>query len=148
MQLVWIVALAITALLAAGAAPAAAGAPEARGCPCIGAMPDYEARTKVHWWNRDSYAFPITRDGKEQQVSPQSVICYHQYSEERGKTDGSALEIMRNYKAAWQQLGAEIVWDKPGQVVGRMTKDGKEYWLYARASRDDVYDAASSWWSR
>jgi hypothetical protein len=130
MQFVRIVALAVTALLAAGAARAAAGAPEARDCPCIGAMPDYEAGTKVHWWNWDSYAFRITRDDKVQQISPQGVICYQQYSEEKGKTDGSALEIMLNYKAAWQQLGAGrgirfSRKDPMNRGAGRQHRDGR-----------------------
>ena len=139
MTFVRIVAVGFTALLAASAARTATAVLPFQDCPFSGAMPDYEASGKPQWRNWDSVTLRVTQDGKDQDISPQGAVCLRSYDEKQGKTAGSALEIMENYKEAWQQLGAEIVRDQRDYVVGHLTKDGKEYWLNVSASRDDSH---------
>lgn len=139
MKLVWIVALGVTVLMPAGATRIAAAAPAFQDCPFAGPMPDYAAGAKPEWQNWDQRTFRITKGSDDLEITPEGAVCTQSYDEKQGKTDGSALEIMQNYKEAWQQLGAEIVRDQNNYVVGHLTKDGKEYWLNATASRDDGY---------
>ncbi len=139
MRLVGVVMLGVAALLTAGAVRAAAAAPAFKDCPFSGAMPDYAAGAKPQWENWDTRKFTIAKDGNDTEINPEGAVCTQSYDEAQGKTDGSALEIMENYKESWAQQGAEIVRDKTDYVVGHLTKDGKEYWLNASATRDDSY---------
>jgi outer membrane protein OmpA-like peptidoglycan-associated protein len=41
-----------------------------------------------------------------------------------------------------RQLGAEIMRDQPGYVVGHLKKDGKDIWLNVSSTRDDGYHVA------
>ncbi|MGA3399554.1 MAG: OmpA family protein [Acetobacteraceae bacterium] len=135
MRLVRVLMLGFAAMLAAGAAQAAAF----KDCPFSGAMPDYTAGAKPDWENWGIRKFSFTQDGNAKDVTPEGVVCTQSYDENKGKTDGSALEISENYKESWEQLGAEIMRDDKGYVVGHLTKDGKEYWLNLNATRDDSY---------
>lgn len=136
MRLTRIAALGFMALLATGAAQAA---PAFQDCPFSGPMPDYAAGDKPDMKSFSSLDLRITQDGNDKDITVQGATCIQSYDEAQGKTDGSALEIMENYKESWAQQGADIVRDQPDYVVGHMTKDGREYWLNASASRDDGY---------
>jgi outer membrane protein OmpA-like peptidoglycan-associated protein len=135
MKLVRVLMVGFISLMAASAARAATF----QDCPFAGPMPDYAAGQKPEWDNWDTRTLRITQDGEDKDISPEGAVCTQSYDEGQGKTDGSALEIMENYKQAWQQLGAEIARDQSDYVVAHLIKDGKEYWLNASASRDDGY---------
>jgi outer membrane protein OmpA-like peptidoglycan-associated protein len=130
-------------LIFAAAAPAiAADAPaKFKDCPLLGPMPNYEAQQAPQWYNWDSRTLQIQDDGDNtHEVQATGAVCQQQYAEKQGITDGSALEIIENYAAAMQQVGAEIKNKHDGYVVGHLTKDSKEYWLNVGASRDDGYE--------
>lgn len=112
-----------------------------KDCPFLGAMPNYQASQPPQWFNWDSRTLSIDNgQGGQQDLDAIGAVCDQTYDEKQGKTDGSILEITENYAAAMQQLGAEIKNKHDGYVVGHLTKDGKEYWLNASASRDDGYE--------
>ena len=124
MKLVRVLMLGLISLMAAGAARAA----RFQDCPFAGgAIPDYAAGQKPEWDNWDTRTFRITQDGEDKDISPEGAVCTQSYDEAQGKTEGSALEIMENYKEAWEQLGAEIARDQNDYVVAHLIKDGKEY---------------------
>src|ERR1700722_5406012 len=123
------------AMLAAGATRAATFA----DCPFSGAMPGYTAEGKPSWENWGIRSFIVTDGDDRKDITPEGAVCTQSYDEDKGKTDGSALEIMENYKESWQQQGAELSRDQRDYVVTHLTKDGKEYWLNASATRDDGY---------
>src|SRR5471030_550689 len=81
----------------------------------------------------------IAEGKREKDIDVIGAVCIQHYAEKPGKTDGSALEIMENYKEGMKKDGAEIRRDDPHNVVGHLTKDGKEYWINVSASRDDGY---------
>jgi hypothetical protein len=123
--------LGLAAIRSIGTAQAAGPAPAFHDCPLTGVMPDYHAIAQPHLLNWDTETFQITEDGNDTEVKPQGAVCTQDYDETAGKTDGSALEIMENYKEALRQQGAEI---KRDHVAGHLTKDGKEYWISVSAA--------------
>jgi outer membrane protein OmpA-like peptidoglycan-associated protein len=131
--------LGITAILLAGAVQAAESGPPYKDCPLTGVMPDYQAEQNLDLRNYDALTFQITENGETKEIAPRGSVCIQSYAEKQGKTEGSALEIMMNYKEALLQQGAEIKEDHDGYLVGKLTKDGKEIWINVSASRDDGY---------
>jgi hypothetical protein len=136
------VGAALGLILAAVAPAIAADAPvKFKDCALLGAMPNYEAQQAPQWYNWDSRTLQIQDDGDNaHDIQATGAVCQQQYAEKQGITDGSILEIIENYAAAMQQLGAEIKNKHDGYVVGHVTKDAKEYWLNVGASRDDGYE--------
>ncbi len=84
-------------------------------------------------------AVHVTDGVSTKNIAPEGVACTRSYNENKGKSDGSALEIMENYKESWAQQGADIARDQRDYVAAHLTKDGKVYWLNASATRDDGY---------
>jgi outer membrane protein OmpA-like peptidoglycan-associated protein len=139
MDAVRIVVLALFSALVAGAAWAAGPPPQFKDCPLTGVMPNYTAYEDAHWLNWDSQSMRIAEGKKDKDIVVVGAVCLQHYGERPGKTDGSALEIMENYRESMKKDGAEIKRDDPHNVVGHLTKDGKEYWINVSASRDDGY---------
>lgn len=134
-----ILALGALALLATATAQAAG-----MDCPMLGAMPDYAASAAPQWLHWDTNRMPVKNaSGDLDWITPMGLVCGQDYSEAPGKSEGSVLEIMENYKQSLQQLGAEIRLDQPGTVTAHLNKDGKEYWFHVSATRDDGYTVAS-----
>jgi len=141
MKRVLAVGAALGLIFAAAASAIAADAPaKFKDCPLLGAMPNYEAQQAPQWYNWDSRTLQIQDGDNTPEIQATGAVCQQQYAEKQGITDGSTLEIIENYAAAMQQLGAEIKNKHDGYVVGHLTKDGKEYWLNVGASRDDGYE--------
>jgi outer membrane protein OmpA-like peptidoglycan-associated protein len=138
MNLVRFVVLAMLAALVPAARAADAPA-QFKDCPLTGSMPNYAAYEEPHWYNWDSQRMRIMEGKKDKDIEIFGAVCIQNYNENKGKTDGSALEVMENYKQAMKKIGAEITRDDPHQVVGHVTKDGAEYWINVSASRDDGY---------
>jgi outer membrane protein OmpA-like peptidoglycan-associated protein len=127
-------------LLSAIPARAADAPAKFKDCPMLGAMPSYAPEQAPQWYNWDSRTLQIQDGDDTHEIQATGAVCQQQYTEKPGKTDGSILEIIENYAAAIQQLGAEIKNKHDGYVVGHLTKDGKEYWFNVGASRDDGYE--------
>jgi outer membrane protein OmpA-like peptidoglycan-associated protein len=140
--LVRTVVLALLSAFAAGAAWTAGPPPQFKDCPLTGVMPNYAASEDLHWSNWDSQSMRTAEGKREKDIDVIGAVCIQHYAEKPGKTDGSALEIMENYKEGMKKDGAEIRRDDPHNVVGHLTKDGKEYWINVSASRDDGYRVA------
>jgi outer membrane protein OmpA-like peptidoglycan-associated protein len=139
MRLARVLAVSTLAAFAANAAWAAGPPAQFKDCPLTGTMPNYAAYQEPHWYNWDSQPMRIMENKKEKDVEIFGAVCIQDYNENKGKTDGSALEVMENYKQAMKQIGAEITSDSPHMVVGHVKKDGAEYWINVSASRDDGY---------
>ena len=127
--------VAVPALTAVPSARAAAPFPD---CPLIGPMANYAATGKPDWNNWDSALVRTTGNANEDRAI-RGAVCIQSYQEKKGISDGSKLEISMNYNEALRQLGAEIVWNVEGHVVGHLNKDGKETWISAIANSDDFY---------
>jgi outer membrane protein OmpA-like peptidoglycan-associated protein len=140
MRLILAAAAALGLCVAAAIPADAADAPgKFADCPMLGAMPNYAADQAPQWFNWDSRTLQVQDGDDTHDIEAIGAVCEQQYAEKQGVTDGSILEIIENYAAAMQQLGAEIKNKHDGYVVGHIVKDGKEYWLNAGASRDDGY---------
>jgi hypothetical protein len=93
MRLVGVLMLGFISLLAAGAAQAATF----KDCPFSGPVPGYTAEGKPQWENWGIRNFIVTQDDDRKDITPEGAVCSQSYDEDKGKTDGSALEIMENY---------------------------------------------------
>jgi outer membrane protein OmpA-like peptidoglycan-associated protein len=140
MVLVRAVVLALLSAFGAGVAWAAGPPPHFKDCPLTGVMPNYEAYEEVRWLNWNSQSMRIAEGNRDKDIDVVGAVCLQNYREKPGKTDGSALEIMENYKESMKRSGAEIKRDHPHNVVGHLAKDGNEYWINVIASRDDGYN--------
>lgn len=125
--------------LAAAASRAADPAPKYGNCPLTGVMPDYAASGPPAWRNWDALTFVVADGDDEKGIRLNGTVCTQDYDETAGKTEGSAIEIMENYKEALRQQGAEIKRDHTDNVVAHLAKDGKDIWIGVFASRDDSY---------
>lgn len=114
-----------------------------KNCPLLGVMPDYLADSPPQWENWDTRVLRVDDgNGGDTEISPEGAVCSQGFGEKEGKTEGSTLEIIENYKDALRKLGAEIKHTADGYVAGHLVKDGKEVWLRVTSSRDDSYAIA------
>ena len=107
-------------------------------CPLLGPIENYAPNEQPEWRNWDTLEFFASQD-QTKKATVNGAVCIQDYAEKEGITDGSMLEIMENYKEAFQKLGAEMPFSNDGMVVGHITKDNQEYWMQVSASRDDGF---------
>jgi outer membrane protein OmpA-like peptidoglycan-associated protein len=131
---------AVVAMLAPYAAQAA-DAPF-KNCPFTGVMPDFAAKKPPQWRHWDPQVFTVKDGDGSKDITAYGAICDQDYTENAGKDPVTPLEVMENFKEQLRQEGAEIARDAPGnpsQVIGHLSKDGKEYWIRINSGNDGYY---------
>ncbi|HEX4944249.1 MAG TPA: OmpA family protein [Usitatibacteraceae bacterium] len=127
-------------LLTLGAASIAFATPDKRGCtdhPLLPTrMPDYflsDCQTR----DFDAYDFFVTKGPRHRE---EGKFFFITYQIEKGKTEQSALAIVRNYENAITKIGGTIVAsDQKNWVNGKVVVDGREIWLQAERGNGKIW---------
>ena len=99
-------------------------------------MPDYHI-TDCKTVEFDAYDFFVPKGPKNRQ---EGRFTYISYGIDRGKTEQSAVAVVRNYENAITKIGGTIVASDPQRWVnGRIVVDGKEVWAQAERGNGRIW---------
>jgi outer membrane protein OmpA-like peptidoglycan-associated protein len=127
--------------LVLGVFPVSAQA-DAEGCkdhPLFSRMPNfYIGSCEVN--DFDGYEFYLDED---KTVTVEGAKTYLDYYIKEGAPVPSELKILRNYIAAAQKIGGQVLYQGPYNAYLKITRDGGEFWVHVKAcDGGDCYQLA------
>jgi outer membrane protein OmpA-like peptidoglycan-associated protein len=106
-------------------------------CPPLGTLPNYMPGDVIVR-PYDAYEFKVRKGDDSETVNVLGRTCQSNYDIKQGVDVMSDLEIQSNYRAQLKKLGAEILFDDDRDTYARLSKDGKETWLYVYSQESSI----------
>jgi outer membrane protein OmpA-like peptidoglycan-associated protein len=116
-------------------------APSGQDYRLLGHMPTFDVSGEVRQRNFDEYTFVVRQGDEDKELKVQGKLYEVHYGRRDGAPPVSGLDVQENYRAALQNLGAEITSSGSSDLYARVLDKGVPVWLrvYTTESSVEVY---------
>ncbi len=111
--------------------------PSGKDYRLLGHMPNYELRYSNHS-KFDRYTFKVKDGDDTRDVKVDGATHNLEYGPKKGAEEASPAELLANYKAAFDKMGAQTLFSDDTDIVARYDDKGQAIWIMYGDNGGDI----------